>query len=152
MSETNRVANAKHIISLAKAFNQGKTRVASINGEIGERIAHAVEDGNLDPKAFKFCCALARMFSKDELKAKGFWSNIQVYYDIFEEHGLFGQKHVGDLAEMAERDEEEAEREAEERQTQDNIVKLETGIKPLPDGDGKPGTLGEAPGSYKTTH
>ncbi len=104
-----KVANTKQMVALAKAFNQSKSKVASINGEIGERIAKAVENGNLHAKAFKFNCGLARMFEKA---------------------GLFGEQHVGDIDELARRAEQEA-RDAEAGQVAENVHRLETGIKPL---------------------
>lgn len=125
-----KVANSKQMIALAKAFNQSKTKVASINGEIGERIAKAVENGNLHAKAFKFNCALARMFEKDDLKAREFWRNVMLYHEEFEKNGLFGEQHVGDIDELARKAEQE-ERDAEAAQAEANGAAIMQGIKPL---------------------
>ena len=88
--KTTGITNAKQLIALAKAFNQTKSKIGSINGEIGERIAQAVENGNLHPGAFKFVCSLARKHEKDEHKALEFWRQVLVYHEEFEKSGLFG--------------------------------------------------------------
>lgn len=131
---TTKVANTKQMIALAKAFNQSKTKVASINGEIGERIAKAVEDGNLHAKAFKFNCALARMYEKDDLKAREFWRSVILYHEEFEKNGLFGEQHVGDIDELA-RQSEQDERDAEAAQAEANGAAIMRGIKPLEGAD-----------------
>lgn len=129
-----KVANTKLMIALAKAFNQSKTKVASINGEIGERIAKAVENGNLHAKAFKFNCALARMFEKDDLKAREFWRSLILYHEEFEKNGLFGEQHVGDIEELARKAKQE-ERDAEAAQLEANGKAIMDGIKPLSEAD-----------------
>jgi hypothetical protein len=129
-----KVANTKQMIALAKALNQSKSKVASINGEIGERIAKAVENGNLHAKAFKFNCALARMFEKDDLKAREFWRNVLLYNEEFENAGLFGEQHVGDIDELARKAAaEEAERQDAEDAAigEENARLVMEGIKPL---------------------
>jgi hypothetical protein len=157
-----KIANSKQMIALAKAFNQSKTKVASINGEIGERIAKAVENGNLHAKAFKFNCALARMFEKDDLKAREFWRNVTLYYEEFEKNGLFGEQHVGDIDELARKAEQE-ECDAEAAQAEANGAAIMQGIKPLseeekefddetskkPSRRKKNGGVGDEPGNYK---
>jgi hypothetical protein len=158
-----KVVNAKQLIALAKAFNQSKSKVASINGEVGERIQKAVENGNLHAKAFKFNCALARMYEKDDLKAREFWRNVILYHEEFEKSGLFGEQHVGDIDELARKAEQE-ERDAEAAQVAENERLIMSGIKPLAEDEkefddaasSKPSRrnqrssgLGEAEGSYK---
>lgn len=125
-----KVANTKQMIALAKAFNQSKSRVASINGEIGERIAKAVENGNLHAKAFKFNCGLARMFEKDDLKAREFWRNVILYYEEFEKAGLFGEQHVADIVDLAERRGQE---DGDAARAAENEKRILDGIKPLSD-------------------
>ncbi|WP_159728339.1 hypothetical protein [Methylosinus sp. Ce-a6] len=131
---TTKVANTKQMVALAKAFNQSKSKVASINGEIGERIAKAVENGNLHAKAFKFNCALARMFEKDDLKAREFWRCLILYHEEFEKAGLFGEQHVGDIDELA-RKAEQDEHDAEAAQAEANGKAIMEGIGPLPEED-----------------
>jgi hypothetical protein len=158
-----KVVNAKQLVALPKAFNQSKSRVASINGEVGERIQKAVENGNLHAKAFKFNCALARMYEKDDLKAREFWRNVILYHEEFEKSGLFGEQHVGDIDELARKAEQE-ERDAEAAHVAENELLIMSGIKPLAEDEKefddatsskpsrrnqKSGGLGDAEGSYK---
>jgi hypothetical protein len=160
MSEekTTNITNAKQLIALAKAFNQTKSKIGSINGEIGERIALAVENGNLHAGAFKFVCSLARKHEKDEHKALEFWRQVLVYHEEFEKSGLFGEQHVGDLAEMAGQSGDEDTGDADAVR---NAKALQQGIGQLPDEQfddataDKPSrrsqkaSVGAAPGSYK---
>ena len=157
---TSKVCNPKQLIALAKAFNATKSKIGSINGEIGERIANAVEDGNLHAGAFKFVCSLARKHEKDELKASEFWRQTLVYHEEFEKAGLFGDQHVGDLDEMAG---EPSAEDADAAVVEKNAKAIATGIGELSKDDakfddvasGKPsirlrkGGVGEAAGSYK---
>jgi len=148
--KTTAITNAKQLIALAKAFNQTKSKIGSINGEIGERIGHAVENANLHAGAFKFCCSLARKHEKDEHKANEFWRMCQIYHEEFEKAGLFGEQHVGDLVEDAESGD------TGDADADRNAKAIQNGIGELPEDDGKKpslrsvkGGVGEAPGSYK---
>lgn len=152
--KTTGITNAKQLIALAKAFNQTKSKIGSINGEIGERIAQAVENGNLHPGAFKFVCSLARKHEKDEHKALEFWRQVLVYHEEFEKSGLFGEAHVGDLADMA----GEPSGDTGDADAARNAKALKSGIGELTQDDdrsnvkplqSRKGGVGEAPGSYK---
>jgi hypothetical protein len=158
--KTTNITNPKQLIALAKAFNQTKSKIGSINGEIGERIAQAVENGNLHAGAFKFVCSLSRKHEKDEHKALEFWRQVLVYHDEFEKAGLFGEQHVGDLADMASGSGEEDTGDADAAQ---NAKAIQNGIGQLSEEDAafddqtssKPsrrsakGGVGEAAGTYK---
>jgi hypothetical protein len=166
MSEgTERLINKKQFGALIKAADQAKTKVSSINGEIGERIKAAAENANLHPAAFEMILKLYRM---DPEKRDGFLRSFDAYRDLASELNLF-EEHVGDIDDLARKAAaEEAERqEAEEAQVADNVHRLETGIKQLPEGErefddataSKPsrrrakkaddeGNGDEAPGSY----
>ena len=163
--KTTSITNPKQLIALAKAFNQTKSKIGSINGEIGERIAQAVENGNLHAGAFKFVCSLARKHEKDEHKALEFWRQVLVYHEEFEKAGLFGEQHVGDLADMASGsgDEDTGDEDTGDADAARNAKALKSGIGQLSEEDaafddqtsGKPsrrsknGAVGEAPGTYK---
>lgn len=131
--QTTRLANPKQLVALAKALNQNHSKRASLAGEIGQRIQHAVENGNLHPKAFKFCCGLARMYERDEHKANEFWRNVNYYFEEFEKAGLFGEKHVGDIDQMAREAADEEDPDA--KAARENTALLEGGITPIPDVD-----------------
>jgi uncharacterized protein (UPF0335 family) len=132
---TEKVINKKQFLALLNHADQCKTRQQSINGELGERVKNAVENANLDKKAFGLILQAKRM---DELKREAFKRNFDLYWDFCAEAGLFGQEHVGDLASMAQ---ETPEEDADAVAAAENTKKLEAGIKPLPEAD--------APGSYK---
>jgi hypothetical protein len=129
--ETERLINKKQFGALIKAADQAKTKVSSINGEIGERIKAAADNANLHPAAFKMILKLYRM---DPEKRDAFLRNFDAYRDLASELNLF-EEYVGDLADMAQRDEAREAEAAEEAQVADNVHRLETGIKPLPEGE-----------------
>jgi len=154
-----RAANAKQVIALIHALNQTKTRVASINGEIGERIMAAKDNGHLHPGAFK---AIAKLVRADEEKRNDFLRAFDLYRTYAEEANLFGEEHVGDLLDdLDSGDEPDPNAEAAER----NTKALNGGIKVLSDEErefddqtsSKPSRRrqkealegADAPGSYK---
>ncbi|MDJ0449221.1 hypothetical protein [Methylocystis sp. JR02] len=153
---TEKLVNKKQFGALIKAADQAKTKVSSINGEIGERIKNAADNANLHPAAFKMILKLYRM---DPEKRDAFLRNFDAYRDLASELNLF-EEHAGDIDDLARKAAaEEAEREeAEEAQVADNVHRLETGIQPLPEEardkpsrrrqkkDDKPDD--EAPGTY----
>jgi hypothetical protein len=153
----------KQVVALIKAANTAKTRVASINGEIGERLKHAKENANLHLPAFKL---IAKLVDMDEEKRDEFLRAFDLYRDYAKEENLFGEEHVGDLVEDAER---EAEADGEAEQVASNVTALRRGIKELSEDEQefddatspKPSRRnrrpkgvegGDAPGTYKTTH
>jgi hypothetical protein len=126
---TERLINKTQFGALIKAADQAKTKVSSINGEIGERIKAAAENANLHPAAFKMILKLYRM---DPEKRDAFLRSFDAYRDLATELNLFDE-HVGDIDDLARKAAaEDAERqEAEDAQVADNVHRLETGIKPL---------------------
>jgi hypothetical protein len=137
--EVTKLVNEKQFVALFKECENKRTRAQSINGEIGERIKTAVEDGNLHRKLFSLMRALARM---DELKRKDFLSQFDVYVEMCERAGFFGSEHVSDLVDDAQRDAAGEKAEADERAAKSNVRKLREGIKPLDgDSDDAPGTF-----------
>jgi len=126
-----KIVNAKQFVALLRDADQKKTRVASINGEIGERIKEASENGHLHRALFGLMLKLSR---QDELKREDFISQFPIYVEMCREAGVFGQEHVGNLADMAA--EEEPEQDADEAAAEANTTALEKGIKKLPAEDG----------------
>jgi hypothetical protein len=157
----------KQIISLLKAINIVKTKVASINGEVGERVRAAVENGNVNSRALKQIAAEIRM---DEDKRNDFQRSLALYRDIATEAGLFGEEHTGDLLETAEASGDDFEGIKHSNAAAENAKALNGGIKQLEDDDedqgpsdyaagerkprGRPRKAplsgGDAPGSYKS--
>ncbi|MGD9544971.1 hypothetical protein [Methylocystis sp.] len=127
MSETEKLINRKQFGALIKAADQAKTKVASVNGEIGERIKHAVENGNLHAGAFK---AILKLYRMDAEKRDGWLRSFDAYRDMAGELNLF-EEHVGDLDDMARRDAQKEAEEAEAAQVAENVERLESGITQL---------------------
>lgn len=151
-----RTVAPKQLAALIKDADQKRTRMRSISGELGERVKHAVEAGHLHKGIFALMVKLYRM---DE-QARDVWlRQLPLYIDICREEGLFGEEHVGDLAEMAQAGDAEAD--AAAAQVAENVERLEGGIRQLEE-DGeeqgeerkprrrlKPVEGGDAPGCYK---
>lgn len=124
-----KLVNAKHFIALLKDADQKKTRVASINGEIGERIKEASENGHLHRALFGLMLKLSR---QDELKREDFIAQFPEYVRMCREAGIFGQEHVGNLFDQQE-DDDAPDGPNEDEQVAENVTRLESGIKQLPD-------------------
>jgi hypothetical protein len=151
---TTKIVNKKQFLALLKDADQKKTRVASINGELGERIKEASESGHLHRQLFGLMLKLSR---QDELRRNDFLAQFPIYVEMCRDGGIFGQEHAGDLvadAEKAAAKEEDADAAAVEK----NAKAIENGIGELKeDGDAskvtpigkRKGGVGEAPGSYK---
>lgn len=92
-------APSKLVLSLIRASNETKTRMQSEAGALGERVKDAVENHSLHAGALKLVAKLSRM---DELKRNAFLASFDLYLDYAREGGLFGEEHVGDLAQAAE--------------------------------------------------
>ena len=131
-STTDLVTPAKEVLSLVKALNLSKTRVASVNGEIGERIKHAVENKHLHSSALK---AVAKLVRTDPEKRDDFLRAYRLYFDYAQEAGMFGSAHVGDLVDEAESDADPAEAERLGDVVESNVRKLRRGIKTFDDSD-----------------
>jgi hypothetical protein len=157
-----KLINSKQFGALIKAADQAKTKVASVNGEIGERIKHAVDNANLHPGAFKLILKLYRM---DEEKRDAFLRSFDAYRDMAGELNLF-EEHVGDIDDLARK----AAAEEEERQGaedasigEENARLVMEGIKPLAGDDAEfddatssrpsrrkqHGGVGDAEGKYR---
>lgn len=100
MSETSsdRTVAPKQLVALIKDADQKRTKIQSISGEIGARVKAAVENGNMHRGAYAL---MVRLYRMDEERRNDFIRSIQLYLDICSEEGLFGDEHVGDLADMA---------------------------------------------------
>lgn len=140
-----RIVNKKQLAGLVKEAKSVRDRTSSITGTFGERVAAAVENGNLDKKAFGVVTGLAKM--KDEAARDRAIRNIPLYIDMLREEGLFPAEHVGDLADMA----SEGEGDGEDADDGDH----EPAENPAAaSGNGKEfaeaalSAMGEAPGSY----
>lgn len=120
-----RAISKKQIAALIRARNTSHKRVQSINGEIGERIKHAADNAGLNRQAFGLIAKLARM---DEDKRDDFLRSFDLYRQYAEEENLFGEEHVGDMVDEAERTAA-----AEAGHVTDNVTQLKRGIKELLD-------------------
>jgi hypothetical protein len=147
-------ANPKQLVALLKDADLKSEKIATITGELRERIKHAIDNGNLHAKAFSFARAVYRM--KEE-KRDEYLRHVKRYLEIMEEEGLLGDAHVGDLAEMAREAEQQ---DPDEAAAEANAQAIEGGIKPLSDAEFDDSTskrpsrrrqadMGDAPGSYK---
>lgn len=159
-----KIINDKQFTALVKAVDENKTKVASLNGAIGERVQHAADNAHLHPAAFKLICKLYRM---DEQKRDEFLRQFDIYREKAIKMGLFGEEHVGDMVDQAEERTQEA---ADARAAAENSKLLEKGIGQLSDEErefddatsSKPsrkrgakaddGADDEAAGSYTVTH
>lgn len=101
----------KHqLIALVKESYTTKEQTSAIAGKFGERVKNAVENGRLNKKAFGFVCGLHRM---EELKRQAVIRDVQLYLDMIEESGLWGHQHVGNMVDDMEREDGEADPDAE---------------------------------------
>ena len=133
-STADRTIAAKQLVALIRETDQKKTKIASITGELGERIKSATENGNLHKACFGLMVKLYRM---DEDKRDDFLRQFPLYVDICREGNLFGQEHVGDLVEDAQASDRLAKRDAVAGEVADivdaNTMALEGGIRQLPE-------------------
>lgn len=124
---------SKHVfVSLLKMDKSNKSKVAEINGDFGEKLAHHKEHSNLDLPAFKFIAKMNRM---EEQKRNALWASLLFLKDLADET-VWAESHVGDLADMA----GEADDEADEEQPDPDAVAAEanaeairSGISELPE-------------------
>jgi hypothetical protein len=93
------VAPKKLVLSLVRRINENKTRIASVNGELGVEVKEAVENEHLHAGAMKAVAKLVRM---DPEKRDDFLRAYRLYFDYAQEAKLFGETHVGDLVDDAE--------------------------------------------------
>lgn len=122
-----KIINDKQFAALVKAVDENKTKVASLNGAIGERIQHAADNAGLHPGAFKIVCKLHRI---DEQKRDEFLRQFDIYREKAIKMGLFGEEHVGDIVDQAE---EQTQEEADARAAEENTKRLEKGVGQLSD-------------------
>jgi len=102
--------------------NENKTRVQSINGEVGAEVKEAVENKHLHAGAMKAVAKLVRM---DPEKRDDFLRAYRLYFDYAQEAMLFGAAHVGDLVDEAESAHEHPLGDV----VADNVRKLKSGIR-----------------------
>ena len=130
MSESEKIIAVSVFKSLVHQSSQAKNKIASIAGELGERIKHHVEASNLHAGAFKIICMLDR---KAEDKRDDFIRSLQLYIEMAENE-IWADGHTGDIADMAAQRERDAE-EFESAAGDANGKALAKGIKPLDDAD-----------------
>lgn len=132
--QTTKIVNKKQFLALLKDASNKKTKVASINCEIGERIKSAVDDGHLHRQLFGLMLKLSRM---DELKRNDFLAQFPIYVEMCREGGVFGDEHAGDLLSQPQ---EQSQEEADAEAAAANAAAIERGITPLPEEDENPGS------------
>jgi hypothetical protein len=128
---TEQVINKKQFAALLKDVLLKKKRMQSIAGELGERIKEGCDNGHLNRKAFSMIRAIASM---DEEKRDDVLRSFDLYRDYCESEHFFGEKHLGDLAEQAER-EAAADRDADaadkKYERAAGLEAIKKGIKPI---------------------
>ena len=134
--EAERIAPKKLVLSLMRRINENKTRVLSLNGEIGAEVKEAVENQHLHSAAMK---AIAKLVRMDPEKRDDFLRAYRLYFDYAQEARLFGAAHVGDLVDEAESAHEQPLGDV----VADNVRKLRSGIRKTREDEGDPG-YGEA--------
>lgn len=130
MEETIKLPNEKRMLALAKAINETKTKVGNLNKDVADRVAEAVDSGNMNKPALSFLAALMRT---EELKAKERIAHFRFAIEVFEAY-LAKNGHAGDLVNEMNADEAEQRAEAERKA---NGAKVLAGIKPIPDKKGR---------------
>jgi hypothetical protein len=99
----------KHqLIALVKESYATKEQTSAIAGAFGERVKNAVENGRLNRKVFRTICMLHRM---PELERQAYIRDYELYKDMAQEGGLFGDHHVGNMIDDMERDDGSTEEE-----------------------------------------
>lgn len=152
-----RVVNRKQLSALIREGVSTRDRTASITGTFRERIGEAVENGNLNRKAFNIALGLAKM--KDEVARDRAIRDPPLYIDMLREEGIFPAEHVGDLvddAEAAAAEEQAGDAEgADERDpavaAADAAFSAQDGVEPQkPKASSRRGkaAMGDAEGSY----
>ncbi len=125
--------NKKQFLALLKEVDLKKDKSASVAGEIGERIKHAVENAHLNRAAFGMIMRLYRM---DEEKREDFIRSFDLYREYCEEAKLFGEEHTGDFFDDKETDDtgDKAEPDTAESDAEvgaKNAAKVAEGIREL---------------------
>jgi uncharacterized protein (UPF0335 family) len=120
------------LVSLIKWINEKRSVISGLSGEIGERVKHAADNGNLHRAV---CGQVAKLARMDEYKRNDWLRQFNLYIDICREKGLFGQEHCGDLLDTTQGDDEAEE---EEDIGAQNAAAIEKGIKQLPDEAAEP--------------
>ena len=93
-NKTEKLPPEKQIVSILRAIPLAKASVASINGDIGQRIKDLQDSHDLNAKAIK---EVARRIGMDEVKRNDYLRALKLYSDIAEKHGLFGEEHAADM-------------------------------------------------------
>lgn len=146
-----RVVNRKHLSALIREGVSTRDRTASISGTFRERIGDAVENGNLNRKAFNIALGLAKM--KDEVARDRAIRDLPLYIDMLREEGVFPAEHVGDLVDDAEKaaagvDETEVDERDPAAAAADAAFSAEDGVEPAPPKRTR-AKVGEAPSTFK---
>lgn len=105
MSKAEKVVAKTIFSSLLRESKQVKEETSAIAGKFGERVQHHSEHSNLDKKAFKIVAGLVRM--KNTAERDRTIQNLPLYIDLAREAGFLPEEHVGDLADMAGRGDED---------------------------------------------
>lgn len=148
------------LVALLREAQSAASRVAEINGSLGDRVKHHKEHSNLHTGAFAVIKKMARM---EELKRDEFWAALSLYKDIADEK--LWDCHSGDLADMAAQSDVEDETDGDEGDedvaaAERHEAALRRGISELPENAddspklgerrrSKPKTRGGEPGTYK---
>jgi len=140
-----RAISKQQLVALVKEGMATKSKTSEIAGKFGKRVKSAVDDANLDGKAFQFCLGVVRM---EAMRQQAFLRNVEYYLDLLREEGLIRESQ-GELPldgdgddDAAHETEDEAPLDAAEaEQVETNVTRLQRNIKKKPDEPAK----GDAP-------
>ncbi len=133
-----RVISGQQFVALIKDGRATKGKTSELAGKFGERVKNAVENANLDRKAFSYAMAVAGM---EPFRQQQFLRNCSLYVDMLREAGLVREDQTEmelDQPETSADDEAgETEGEApldteEQEQVATNVRRLRRNIKQLP--------------------
>jgi len=132
-----RTVSPKQLVALIREASNKKSKIATLAGELGERVKNACENAHLHRGAYALSVKLFRM---EEQKREDFIRQAMLYIEICRESGLYEQ-HAGDLfdentsdAMDAEAEEAAGEREAGEGREvplSEAAAAVQAGIKQL---------------------
>lgn len=135
-----RLPDRRQVLALIGAHNANRSKHAKDNKALADRFTQAAENGNVHVKAAKLVAAWARM---EELARNDFLRHLDAYREWAENELFSKNKHMGDLAEEAEKKaaaDKQAKDEAD--QVELNKKRLKGGIKKLDAPEGETGGAG----------
>lgn len=131
-----RAIGKQQLVALLKEGLATKAKASEIAGKFGKRVKSAVDDANLDNKAFNFWLGALKM---EAMRQQAFLRNVEYYGDLLREEGLIRESQ-GELPLDGEGDEDESHATedeapldaAEAEQVETNVTRLKNIRKTKP--------------------